>query len=208
MIASHAGMGRLAALQSMARGGNALMFDAYGEAEGGTLAEISARALIAKVRAAYAAGGVVLKIVPVDWQDFVRKSNPLIGLVSDDALVSPSKAAIAKNYRDLAQQIDRWADVYFAWAKAGRRDDGTAYSWARWGQYGRELLDTILYYSKMPVTDGFAANALQAAREFVGSVGQVFTPSVWPAWVKVAAFVAGAGVVAYAFRTFAPKRTA
>lgn len=200
MVRSHAG-NRLDALQRLARGGNALMFDGFGAAD--VLTEAKALALVTKMKLAYAAGGAVQYLFPLDFQDLLARAPGMavVELFLPDVLRSPSKAAQVKAYSDLGKQIDDWADRKLRWAQAGRRDDGTAYSWQRWGELAQVYLDSILYYSKISVTDGYFANAATAAKEFMQSLVTVFQPTEWPTWAKLAAGAAGLAAVAYFVNT-------
>jgi hypothetical protein len=196
------------ALAGLSGAGTRTLFDgleAYAQAEmrgfGVFDPAVSAVGVIAKVRLAYGAGGALQAIIPLDFKDLIAKSNPLTRLFPPEILVSPSKGALAKSYKDLGALIDDWAGRKYQWASQGKRDDGTPYSWARWADLGKTYMDTILYQSALPVTDGFAANAVTSIAEFINSLRTVFTPTEWPTWAKVAAGLAGVAAVAYVVNT-------
>lgn len=163
----------------------------------------SALIVIAKVRLAYAAGGQLVKLFPMEALDVIAKQLPLTAFYTPELLTSPSQGALAKAYRDLGERIDTWADRNFRWAKQGKRDDGTPYSWERWGELGNTYLDSITYYTRLSVSDNYFLNATQAVKEFVESVRVLFTPTEWPTWAKVAAGLAGVAAVAYIVRSAA-----
>lgn len=48
-----------------------------------------------------------------------------------------------KLMRQLGADVTRWATVMRGWADRGRRDDGTAFDWARWLEYGRYLAGNL-----------------------------------------------------------------
>lgn len=200
---------RQIALARFSGAGSRSLFDAYANAEmrgfnGFGVADGPASGLVAigKVRLAYGAGGAVLAIVPINWQDLIAKFNPLRMLFTPETLDTPEKAALAKSYSVLGDQIDDWADRKYQWAKAGRRDDGTPYSWAQWADLGQTYLDAIVYQSSLPVTDGFVTNAAIALRESAKAVADIPQPWKWPGWVQAVAVVA---VGAYLYNTFRPR---
>jgi hypothetical protein len=211
MIIRHS-TSRTSALGQLSGAGARSLFDgldAYAAAEmrgfsgfGARDATLSALGVIGKVRLAYAAGGAVQAIIPLDFQDLLAKSNPLTALFTPDVLVSPSKGALAKAYRDLGVQIDDWANRKYRWAQAGRRDDGSSYSWKQWADLGQVYLGSIQSYTKIAATDSFMANAITSMAEFVESIRQVFTPTEWPGWAKAAAGLAGLAALAYITGTF------
>ena len=208
MIVRH-NTSRLAALGAYSGAGERALFDKYENVEmrgfgafGALDPATSALAVIAKVRLAYGAGGLIQKIVPLDAQDLIAKSNPLTTLFTPQILVSPSKGALAKSYKDLGANIDDWADRKYRWASMGKRDDGTPYSWRQWGDLGQVYLDSIIYLSSLPVTDGFAANAATSIKEFFVSLYAITQPTEWPDWAKFAAGLAGIAALAYVYRTF------
>ena len=210
MIIRHAGPPQVA-LSRFSGSSEWFLFDRYAQAEmrgfGAWDPSITALSVIGKVRLAYGAGGFLLKIVPLDWQDLLSKAAPTIDLILPGVLVSPSLGAIAKSYRDLGANIDDWASRKYRWAKAGKRDDGTPYSWKQWGELGQVYLNSVTYLSLLPVTDGFFADALQSVKEFLQSIANLFTPSEWPTWAKVAAGLAGVAAVAYVINTVrGPRR--
>lgn len=208
MIVRH-NASRMAALGSFSGAGARSLFDKYENVEmrgfGGAFGAFdpatAALGVIAKVRLAYGAGGALQAIVPLDWQDAIAKSNLLTTLFTPQILVSPSKGALAKAYKDLGTQIEDWADRKYRWARAGRRDDGSAYSWSQWAELGKVYLNSIIYLSSLPVTDGFLGNALTSIKEFLQSLATMFTPMEWPVWAKVAAGLVGLAAVAYIIRT-------
>lgn len=207
MIIRHAGP-RAVALNAFAGAGERALFEEYARAEmqgfGGAFGQVdtaaAAVALIGKVRLAYGAGGAVQKIFPLDWQDALSRAVPVVDLLIPGMLTSPSKGALAKTYRELGVLIDDWTGRKFRWASQGKRDDGTPYSWQQWGDLGKTYLDSIIYNSALPLTDGFIANAFQALKEFLASLRTVFTPTEWPLWAKAAVTLAGVGAVAYLVR--------
>ena len=209
MIVRH-NASRLSALGAFSGAGSRALFDKYENVEmrgfdgafGAFDPPTAAVGVIAKVRLAYGAGGALQAIIPLDWQDLIAKSNPLTLLFTPQILVSPSKGALAKTYKELGAQIDDWANRKYRWASQGKRDDGTAYSWEQWAELGKVYLNSAIYLSSLPVTDGFAANALTVIADFIESFRRVFTPTEWPVWAKVAAVIAGAGVLAYTVNTF------
>jgi hypothetical protein len=172
-------------------------FDAFGAVD----TAIAALGVITKVKLAYGAGGLLLKIFPVDFEDLVAKAAPAVDLLLPGMLTSPSKGAISKTYRDLGALIDDWASRKYRWAQAGKRDDGTAYSWKQWGELGKVYLDSVVYTAGLPIGDGYFANAAQAIKEFIESLIKFFQPTEWPTWAKVAAGLAGAVAVAYVINT-------
>jgi hypothetical protein len=209
MIVRH-NASRLSALGAFSGAGSRALFDKYENVEmrgfGGAFGAFdpptAAVGVIAKVRLAYGAGGALQKIFPLDWQDALSRAVPVVDLLIPGILTSPSKGALAKSYKDLGAQIDDWAGRKYRWASQGKRDDGTAYSWEQWAELGKVYLNSAIYQSSLPVTDGFAANALTAIADFIDSFRRVFTPTEWPTWAKVAAVIAGAGVIAYTVNTF------
>lgn len=204
MIVRH-NASRLSALGALSGAGSRALFDKYENVEmrgfdgafGAFDPATAALGVIAKVRLAYGAGGALQAIVPLDWQDAIAKSSLLTRLFTPEILVSPSKGALAKAYRDLGAQIDDWADRKYRWAQQGKRDDGSAYGWKQWGDLGETYLNSIVYLSKLPVTDGLLTNALISVKEFLQSLATVFTPTEWPLWAKAAAGLAGLAALTY-----------
>lgn len=211
MIVRHGYPSNAAALAGLSGAGGRALFEKFDQVEMrgfgayGAFGEwdpaISALGVKAKVRLAYGAGGAVQSLFPLDWQDALGKAMPVVSLFVPGIFTSPSKGALAKAYRDLGDKIDRWGTVHYEWAKAGKRDDGTPYSWSQWADLGKVYLDSIVYLSALPLTDGFLASGFQSVREFAESVRRLFTPAEWPTWAKVAAGLAGAVAVAYIFNT-------
>lgn len=68
--------------------------------------------------------------------------------VGEPGLFSSSTTiAAAGNLKTLGGNVEKWATTYLAWARAGHRDDGSAYSWAQWADFGtRDLLSAIAVY--------------------------------------------------------------
>jgi hypothetical protein len=205
VIIRHAGS-RRSALSSFSGSNEWFLFDGlekYRDVEwrgfGAWDPATAARGVVFKVKLAYGAGGGLQSIFPIDWQDTLAQ-QPLLSVVElfiPGIFTSPSKGAMAKAYRDLGAQIDDWADRKFRWAQAGRRDDGTSYSWKQWGDLGQVYLDSITYQASLPVTNGLWANAATSVKEFIQSVLSIFQPTEWPTWAKVAAGVVGLAAVAY-----------
>lgn len=210
MIIRHA-QPRQVALGQLSGAGARSLFDGleeYANAEmrgfGAFDPATSALGVITKVKLAYTAGGGLIQVVPLDFNDLLLTGNPFFQihkLIDPDAFASPSKNALAKSYKDLGAQIDDWADRKYRWAKTGRRDDGTPYSWKQWGELGEVYLNSITYLSALPVSNGLFANAAQSVKEFIQSIANLFTPSEWPTWAKVAAGLAGLVAVAYIVNT-------
>lgn len=217
MIVRH-NASRLAALGTLSGAGSRALFDKYenvemhgfGSAFGADPGNNSLL-VVAKLRLAYAAGGAVQKIFPLDWEDVIGKAlsynwaNPMMGSVVGtylaDAIKSPGKAALAKEYKNLGAMIDDLSDRKRRWAAAGKRDDGSAFSWQQWGELAQVYLNSIVYYSKMPVTDGFIVNAGLSIKDFFGDLAKVVQPTEWPLWVKVSVGLVGLAAVSYIVRT-------
>ena len=219
MIIRHAGP-RTVALNAFTGAGERALFEEYARAEmqgfGGAFGAADpangSLLVVAKLRLAYAAGGALQQIFPLDWEDVLGKAlqfnwaaplmgQNIVGTYFAKALQSPGKAALAKNYKDLGLLIDDFADRKRRWAAAGTRDDGTPYSWKQWGDLAEVYLNSIVYYSKLPVTDGFIVNATLSIRDFLLDLPKVFQPTKWPTWLKVAAGLVGVAAAAYIIRT-------
>jgi hypothetical protein len=107
----------------------------------------------------------------------------------------------AAGMEELRPRITRWASVYRRWAGAGRRDDGSAYSWARWEDYGHELESAIRIHSGV-ILAGIAwpvDAAVQSARDAgtvlltnLGARVKDLIANPWPWWAKAGL---GAGAV-------------
>jgi hypothetical protein len=142
---------------------------------------------VAKVTAAYAAGGVVLSM---------PNPNILLGMAGGQynwvAEGYRLQSTVQKVYLALGKSIWDWAIKYKGWAAAGKRDDGSSYSWGQWYEHGKTLLDSIVYQAGVYV-DPTIGTAFVDAIKATGQ--QLLSPSKWPWWMQLAA-VGGAAFVA------------
>lgn len=112
--------------------------------------EDAADALVREVRSTYAKGNAKAGISTASDRFFGGSST------SD---------AVRKAMADLGLLIDKWASTYRRWAKAGKRDDGTAYSWTSWVDFGKkELLSAIAYQTNVAWDSSILNNAIEAAK--------------------------------------------
>jgi hypothetical protein len=96
--------------------------------------------MVSAVESAYLSGGIKIGFSPTKISGLL--GGPFASLLT--LLTTDSSQATAEaNYRKLADNIKTWRTTYRDWAEASRRDDGTAYSWSQWSQFGTELLTTI-----------------------------------------------------------------
>lgn len=101
---------------------------------------------------------------------------------------SAEEKSIRKAFDDLAPLLEKWATVYYQWAAAGKRTDGTDYDVQRWMDFGRkDLADAVERISGEAYDRSLFAAVKHAA-------ASVVTPSLWPSWVKPTLYVAGAVV--------------
>jgi hypothetical protein len=109
---------------------------------------------------------------------------------------SSSHAAIRDSMTDLEPQIDTWASTLRGYAEAGKRGDGSTYTYAQWFAHGRDLASALARYSGEVIDSSrfsAAGEALYATASDVGTAAvAVANVTAWPAWVKLAV---GAGVL-------------
>ena len=134
---------------------------------------------VAKVTAAYAAGGVAVSM---------PNPNILMGsaLFQLDWAVEGYRlqSTVQKVYLDLGKNVWDWATKYKGWAAAGKRDNGTPYSWGQWYEHGKTLLDSIVYQTGVYLDPTIATAFIDAVR---ATGQQLINPTQWPWWLRLAA---------------------
>jgi hypothetical protein len=114
----------------------------------------------------------------------------------------------AANLRALGPRIERWRTVYRRWAGDGHRDDGSAYSWARWSDFGRELMSAIRLQSGVLLSNiAWPTDAIDRALDQFRNLPLPNLADPWPWWVKAgigAAVVVGVLAVLSPYARFIP----
>lgn len=94
--------------------------------------------------------------------------------------------SIRKAFEDLSPLLEKWATVYYQWAVAGKRTDGTEYDVRRWMDFGKkDLADAVERISG----EAYDRSLFAAVKYAAASVAD---PSLWPSWVKPTLYAAGA----------------
>lgn len=167
------------------------------------LAKEAADRLASEVRAAFLRGAARLDFKQADAEQMLS-----LGLKAQlSASWMPTTEARRRNeelMRRLGGNIGRWTTVYRGWAERGTRDDGTAYTWAKWEAYGREDLAP-----DVEKTTGLALSQelwtrfrREVVEQSATDLADVALPSRWPVGVQVLAGAAVLGVAAFVLRPY------
>ncbi|MFN7132664.1 MAG: hypothetical protein ACK4N5_11325 [Myxococcales bacterium] len=117
-------------------------------------------------------------------------------------LTSSQQAAAEKAMKDLAPLVVKWRGTYRTWARNGKRDDGSSYTWKRWAEHGeKDLLSAVRTYTSAHYDGSSVRAVLKAAEATVADtaavVKTVANPLKWPWWVKAGVSL-GLGIVVVA----------
>ena len=124
-------------------------------------------------------------------------------------LTSQNQSWGVKGYKDLRPTIDTWKTKLRRWAKAGKRDDGSTYTWTSWFDWGKELARLASSYSG----DIWDASPLLVVGRTISATASdtadcvrnplKCAPKILPWWV----WPIGAGAVGlFLYRTFGRRR--
>jgi hypothetical protein len=149
--------------------------------------------LVEEVRAAYRRGAVRVGLSLDNVASLLALAplGPLGGLLTP-LVASQAQQDLEKQLRQLAQDIAKWSGKYLSWARAGRREDGSTYSWALWQSYKDTYLSPFLERLLQETVSSsvvlrFAAEVVgETATEALDVAATVAQPWKWPTWAKVA----------------------
>ncbi|MFN7132857.1 MAG: hypothetical protein ACK4N5_12315, partial [Myxococcales bacterium] len=99
-----------------------------------------ADAAVAELERAYKSGLVRIGFTP-EAAALLLLLGPAAALAGTMLFKSSQQLSVEKAFRDMQPQLQKWKSTYRVWADAGKRDDGSVYTWERWSQVGRELGD-------------------------------------------------------------------
>lgn len=99
-------------------------------------------------------------------------ANTKVNAGSWFSLSSSSTDAAKAAMRELGPKIDTWATTYRRWAEAGKRDDGTKYTWSEWVKYGQQLLQTPKTHAGVAWDANIVNAAVTTAKQTVVTVAQ------------------------------------
>lgn len=157
------------------------------------------------LNALYWRTGVILKVMPLDFQTFLLRLSQ-VGWFIPDEWVSSTTASVRGAYRTLGQRIERWQTVLRTSVWHGKTPEGNPYDLDRWKSIGKVYADEARYLAKMAISDGFYGNALRSLSElpddFRRVVDTITTPTLWPTWLKVTAGIAAIAGFAYVLNSF------
>lgn len=158
--------------------------------------------------------GVILKLMPLDLQTFLRRMSPLGYVLLKDEEVSDTAASVLKTYRDLGDRITYWKNALYnaVWhgkTQADWRGPSIPFDIKKWKELGEVYANQARSIGNLAIDNGFFANVLQSIRELPDDIARVAgdlkdlgTPALWPTWLKVTAGIAAVAGVAYVLNSF------
>ncbi|MFA6118120.1 MAG: hypothetical protein WC729_29305 [Sphingomonas sp.] len=138
----------------------------------------SALLAVAELKLAYLKGALEIGANPDNVARLVVL-GPAIALLTDFAK-NDSQVQLSASYKQLGVYIDTWATTMRGWAEKGVRDDGSAYSWAKWADLAKGYFESIRIYTGLAWDVSTFNNVVTTLKKF--EVPGVNVP--FPSWAK------------------------
>ena len=150
-----------------------------GDAANASYTPVEAAALIAKVDADYAAALVYVGLIQGGNLDLV------ISQLTSGTFIDYDMNAAAWATSNLIQStkwLNLWNTTFLAWAYNGKRDDGTAYSWGEWADFGYTLISQANTQANISYDYSYLNSLIATIKQ---TYKDIATPSSWPIWAKL-----------------------